>query len=99
MATAESHPAALQSASEPAEEATAVRFAITHVEETQPQYIRIFNLPEGTRMILLLPAPQFTSELFQPSNAAGDDREAPRIIRIFNVLDEGAREIALPPAP
>jgi hypothetical protein len=46
-------PEGLQSAVEPEQLATPVRFEITHVESTQPRIIRIFNLEEGTREITL----------------------------------------------
>jgi hypothetical protein len=46
-------PEALQSAAEPEQLATPVRFEITHVESTEPRIIRIFNLEEGTREITL----------------------------------------------
>jgi hypothetical protein len=66
-----------------------VKFEITHVEEREPQIVRIFNLEEGTRVVVLPPrfvtvkSEKPSSELAQP-------------IRIFN-LEEGVREIAVPP--
>jgi len=43
-------------AAEPEQPASPVKFAITHVEAFQPRIIRIFNLDEGTREIVLPPA-------------------------------------------
>ncbi len=40
-----------QPATGPAQPSEPVTFAITHVEASQPQIIRIFNLDEGTREI------------------------------------------------
>ena len=80
----QSQSGAPQPVAEPIRPESPVIFAINHVEETAPHVIRIFNLPEGMREVVLPPA-QF-----------GDLAKAERTvepIRIFN-LSEGTREIA-----
>ncbi len=62
-----------------------VNFAVTHAEDAHPQYIRIYNLPDGPREILFRRAPSW-------------DDDPSRPIRIFNSLSEGIQEIALPPS-
>jgi hypothetical protein len=59
-----------------------VSFSITHVEDTRPQIIHIYNLDDGPRAIVLARA---------QSDAALSGR-----IRIFNALREGVQEIELP---
>jgi hypothetical protein len=60
-----------------------VSFAVTHAEDAHPQYIRIFNLPDGPREIV-----------FRRVSSWDDDASRP--IRIFNSLSEGVQEIAVP---
>jgi len=64
-----------------------VTFSITHEEATKPQVVRIFNLDEGTRVIVLPPAHMTVTELSEKGRAA----------IIFN-LGEGTREVELWPA-
>jgi hypothetical protein len=71
--------ARLVGASQPMEP---VRFSVTHIEDTDPQIIRIYNLDEGPRAIVLL-------------RAQSDDADSSRPIRIFN-LGERVLEIAQP---
>ena len=59
----------------------AVSFSVTHVEDTHPQIIHIYNLDDGPRAIVL---PRVQSE----------DADSSRPIRIFNALGEGVQEIA-----
>jgi hypothetical protein len=47
--------AATEGSAEPAQLPSPVIFEVTHVEETQPRIIRIFNLDEGTRETVLPP--------------------------------------------
>ena len=77
---------------EPIQPPEPVRFEITHVEASQPQFIRIFNLYKGTREIVLPPANLLQAE------KTHIEANHPQPIRILN-LGEGTREIALPPAP
>ncbi len=60
-----------------------VSFSVTHVEDTEPQIIHIYNLDDGPRAI---PLPRAQSE----------DADSSRPIRIFNALGEGVQEIAQP---
>ena len=57
LAAAQSQPAP-PDAEGPIQPATPVRFEITHVEDSQPQIIRILNLPEGNREFVLPPPSQ-----------------------------------------
>jgi hypothetical protein len=57
-----------------------VSFSVTHVEDTQPQIIHIYNLDDGPRA-MVLPHPQ------------SEDSDSSRPIRIFN-MGEGVLEIA-----
>jgi hypothetical protein len=66
-----------------------VKFELTHVEDREPQIVRIFNLEEGTREIVLPPR-------FVTVKAEKPSSEGAQPIRIFN-LEEGVREIAVPP--
>jgi hypothetical protein len=60
-----------------------VSFSVTHVEDTHPQIIHIYNLDDGPRSTVL---PRVQSEDEDPSGP----------IRIFNALGEGVQEIAQP---
>jgi len=60
-----------------------IRFSVTHIEDTHPQIIHIYNLDDGPRSTVL--------PRVQPEDA---DPSAP--IRIFNALGEGVQEIAQP---
>jgi hypothetical protein len=60
-----------------------VSFSITHVEDTHPQIIRIYNLDDGARAIVLPRSQSGAADSSQP-------------IRIFNALGEGVQEIAQP---
>jgi len=60
-----------------------VSFAVTHAEDAHPQYIRIYNLPDGLREIV-----------FRRVTSWDDDPSRP--IRIYNALSEGVQEIVLP---
>jgi hypothetical protein len=84
--------------SQPAE--PPVKFAITHVESSKPQIVRIYNLDEGVREIVLPPAPVLMSQLPDPLKTEKARVEAgqPQTIVIFN-LGEGTREIELSPVP
>ena len=57
-----------------------VTFYVTHVEDADPKIVRIYNLDEGPRAIVL---PREQSE----------DADSSRPIRIFNALSEGVKEI------
>jgi hypothetical protein len=61
----------------------AVSFSVTHIEDTHPQIIHIYNLEGGPRAIAL---PRVQSE----------DADSSGPIRIFNALVEGVQEIAQP---
>jgi hypothetical protein len=61
-----------------------VSFSVTHVEDTHPQIIHIYNLDDGPRAIVL-------------PRAQSEDADPSRPIRIFNALAEGVQEIAVPP--
>jgi len=65
-------------------EKVSASFSVTHVEDTHPRIIHIYNLDDGPRNIVL---PRLQSE----------DNDPSRPIRIFNALGEGVREIAQPP--
>ena len=69
----------LVEALQPAERVT---FSITHVEDTHPKIIHIYNLDDGPRAIVLARA---------QSDAALSGR-----IRILNALREGVQEIEQP---
>ncbi len=58
-----------------------VSFSVTHVEDAHPQIIRIYNLEDSPRAIVL-------------SRPQSEDSSGP--IRIFNALGEGVQEIAQP---
>jgi hypothetical protein len=58
-----------------------VSFSVTHVEDTHPQIIHIYNLDDGPRAMVL-------------ARAESDDAESSRPIRIFNALGDGVQEIA-----
>jgi hypothetical protein len=60
-----------------------VSFSVTHVEDTHPQVIQIYNLEDGPRAIVL-------------PRAQSDDTDSSGPIRIFNALREGVQEIAQP---
>jgi hypothetical protein len=60
-----------------------VSFSVTHVEDTHPQTIHIYNLEDGPRAIAL-------------PRAQSEDADSSRPIRIFNALGEGVQEIAQP---
>ena len=60
-----------------------VSFSITHVEDTHPKIIRIYNLDDGPRAIVL-------------PHAQSEDADSSRPIRIFNALAEGVQEIEQP---
>jgi hypothetical protein len=60
-----------------------VSFSLTHVEDAHPQIIRIYNLDDGPRAIVL-------------PHAQSDDSTSARPIRIFNASAEGVQEIAQP---
>jgi hypothetical protein len=60
-----------------------VSFSVTHVEDTHPQIIHIYNLDDGPHAIVL-------------ARAQSEDADSSRPIRIFNALGEGVREIAQP---
>jgi hypothetical protein len=94
VASAQDHPAAPPPTDEPTQPPSPVTFQVTHVEDTKPLIIRIFNLPEGTREIVLAPPPPLSYGTPDPLVEASQ----PRIIRVFNVLDEGTHEIVLPPS-
>jgi hypothetical protein len=70
------------------------------VEASKPQVVRIFNLDEGPREIVLPPAPILVSELSDPprSEKAHSDAGKPQTVVIFN-LGEGTREIELSTQP
>jgi hypothetical protein len=57
-----------------------VSFSVTHVEDTHPQIIHIYNLDDGPRAMVL-------------ARAESDDAESSRPIRIFNALGDGVQEI------
>jgi hypothetical protein len=61
-----------------------VSFFVTHVEDTHPQIIHIYNLDDGPRAIVL-------------PRAQSEDADSSRPIRIFNALREGVQEIEQPP--
>jgi len=61
-----------------------VSFSVTHVEDTHPKFIHIYNLDDGPRAIVLPPA-------------QSEDAGSSRPIRIFNSSAEGVQEIAQPP--
>ena len=61
-----------------------VSFSVTHVEDTHPQFIHIYNLDDGPCAIILPPA-------------QSEDDDPSRPIRIFNASAEGVQEIALLP--
>ena len=84
VATAQSPPAA-----EAQPSPDVFKFEVTHLEATKPRYIRIFNLDEGTRLILL-PPPRSSASGFAQSS---EDSFA----LIFNGSEEGIREIVLTP--
>jgi hypothetical protein len=92
--------ASLATAQSPVQPSNPVSFKITHVEASKPQIIRIYNLDEGTREIVLPPAAVLLSELADSRKSektrvvAGE----PQTIVIFN-LGEGTREIELSPVP
>ena len=67
-----------------------VKFAITHVEDSHPQIVRILYLEEGTREIVLPPRPVSPDD---PAPAADQNRE-PQVVRIVD--DAGDREIVFP---
>jgi hypothetical protein len=60
-----------------------VSFSVTHVEDTRPQIIHIYNLDDGPRAIVL-------------PRAQSQDADSSRAIRIFNALGEGVQEVAQP---
>jgi hypothetical protein len=60
-----------------------VSFSVTHVEDTHPQIIHIYNLEDGPRVIVL-------------PRAQSEDADSCGPIRIFNALGEGVQEIAQP---
>jgi hypothetical protein len=95
LATAQSQSATPPPASEPAQPPDPpVKFAITHAEEARPQYVRIFNLPEGMREIVLPPVYHTVDESAPKTRTDAE----PQPIRILN-LEEGTREIATPREP
>ena len=57
-----------------------VSFSVTHVEDTHPQIIHVYNLDDGPRAIVL-------------PRAQSEDADSSRPIRIFNALGEGVQEI------
>ena len=61
-----------------------VSFSVTHVEDTHPQIIHVYNLDDGPRAIVL-------------PRAQSEDADSTRPIRIFNALGEGVQEIEPPP--
>ena len=77
-----------------------MKFAITHVESSKPQIVRICYLDEGTREVVLPPAVVLNPLVSNPG-AAGEKTEAepaePQIIHISN-LDDGGREIVVLPS-
>lgn len=85
VATAQSPPPAAEAQPSP----DVFKFEVTHLEATKPRYIRIFNLDEGTRLILL-PPPRSSASGFAQSS---EDSFA----LIFNGSEEGIREIVLTP--
>jgi hypothetical protein len=60
-----------------------VSFSITHVEDTHPQIIHIYNLDDGPHAIVL-------------ARAQSQDTDSSQPIRIFNALGEGVQEIVQP---
>ena len=66
----------------PLQPAERVTFSITHVEDTRPKIIHIYNLDDGPRAIVL-------------ARAQSEDAQSQRI-RIFNALGEGVQEIEQP---
>lgn len=66
----------------PLQPAEPVTFSITHVEDTNPKIIHIYNLDDGPRAIVL-------------ARAQSEDALSQRI-RIFNALGEGVQEIEQP---
>jgi len=60
-----------------------VSFSVTHLEDTHPQIIHIYNLDDGPRTIIL-------------PRAQSEDADSSRPIRIFNVLGDGVQEIEPP---
>ena len=55
-----------------------IRFSVTHIEDTHPQIIHIYNLDDGPRAIVL-------------PHAHSEDADSSRPIRIFNALGEGGK--------
>ena len=91
--------ATAQSPGEPIQPSNPVSFKITHVEASKPQVIRIYNLDEGIREIVLPPAPVLLSELTdQRRSEKTHGATEPQTIVIFN-LGEGTREVELSPVP
>lgn len=90
LATAGSPAPAPAPPPDPAQPPKPVKFAITHVEDSHPQIVRILYLEEGTREIVLPPRPVSADD---PAPAAGQDRE-PQVVRIVD--DAGDREIVFP---
>ena len=72
-----------------------VTFAITHSESTKPQVVRILYLDEGTREIILPPAPVTTAESPKPPDQPPPDQ--PQVVLILN-SEDGAQVVVLPPA-
>jgi hypothetical protein len=60
-----------------------VSFSVTHIEDTHPQIIHIYNMDDGPRAIIL-------------PHAQSEDAGSSRPIRIFNALGEGVQEIEQP---
>jgi hypothetical protein len=60
-----------------------VSFSVTHVEDTHPQIIHIYNLDDGPRAIVLM-------------HAQSEDADSSRPIRILNALGDGVLEIPQP---
>jgi hypothetical protein len=72
--------ARLVGASQPMEP---VKFSVTHVEDSHPQIVHIYNLDDGPREIVL-------------PRAQSQDAGSSQPIRIFNAVGEGVLEIAQP---
>lgn len=83
---------ALSQQGTPVETDSPVSFKITHVESSKPQIVRIFNLDEGMRVIVLPPVRIIAADSGPAPTAVEAEKSAP--IRIFNLSTEGTREIA-----
>ncbi len=76
---------------------TPVKFEITHFETGPPQIVHIWYLEEGTRVVLLPPAPPPERPATAESAKAPAEASQPSVVVISS--DAGNRAIVLPPAP